>query len=726
MTQDAFFQVGGTLESGHPSYVERPADAELIECLEKNEIPLVLAPRQTGKSSLMVNARGKLYTLGFRSAVVDLQPLGNHTELDQWLSDVIYQIERSLGLSADTLSWWDDHRRLGPTQRFITFVEDVILGEINGRVVIFFDEIDSALPLPFSDDFFTTLRTLANARADNPTLKRLTYVLIGVAIPSDFIKDRSRTPFNIGREITLTDFSQENAGPFRMILGSDSDKVIGRIFYWTAGQPLMVQALCEKMYGLPQNERTVDNLDHAVHDTYLERQIKKSTHLYFIRNYLLDKHHHPRKTLKIYKAVLSGTNISHDERSPVHARLLLSGVVRLEEGRLVARNRIYQSIFDRQWIKENLPSDRVTMVAYASSTGLVLVLLWFFIIQPLVFPTFVKIQNLPWMDSDIHYVTQSDISLPISMLLPEPRKITLNGKVFQASSELDKIKGGQMSIDFNHLRIGANSFTIRFYGKPWKANVEADMTIVYYPKFQWQVPDQLEMVSVPGGCFDMGCGDWADSCSDAEKPVHRVCLSTFEIGKFEVTQAQWALIMGFNPSYFGRGGRLPVEHVSWHDVQDFIQRLNAVSGQQYRLPTEAQWEYAARSGGKPEKYAGGNDLKQLGWYEANSNGKTHEAGGKLPNGLGIYDMSGNVWEWCSDWYDRYSEGASRDPIGPASGAVRIGRASGAVRVVRGGAFGGPAEFCRSAARDGILPSYRDLSLGFRLVLLPGQQGKSGQ
>ncbi len=713
MTQDAFFQVGGTLESGHPSYVERPADAELIACLEKNEIPLVLAPRQTGKSSLMVNARGKLDTLGFRSAVVDLQPLGNHTELDQWLSDVIYQIERSLGLSADTLSWWDDHRRLGPTQRFITFVEDVILGEINGRVVIFFDEIDSALPLPFSDDFFTTLRTLANARADNPALKRLTYVLIGVAMPSDFIKDRSRTPFNIGKEITLTDFSPENAEPFRMILGSDSDEVIGRIFYWTAGQPLMVQALCEKMYGLPQHERSIDNLDHAVHDTYLERQIKKSTHLHFIRNYLLDKHHHPRKTLKIYKAVLSGANISHDERSEVHARLLLSGVVRLEDGRLVARNRIYQSIFDRQWIKENLPSDRVTMVAYASSTALVLVLLWFFLIQPLVFPKFSK----PWMDSDIHYVTQSDISLPISMPLPEPRKITLNGKVFQSSSELDQVKGRQMSIDFNHLRIGANLFTIRFYGKLWKENFETDLTIVYYPRSQWQIPDKLEMISVPAGCFDMGCGDWTDSCQDDEKPVHKVCLSTFEIGKFEVTQAQWALIMGFNPSYFGRGGRLPVEQVSWDDVQEFIQRLNAVSGQHYQLPTEAQWEYAARSGGKPEKYAGGDDLKQLGWYGANSNGESHEIGGKSPNGLGLYDMSGNVWDWCSDWYGSYSEGTSRDPIGPASGMYRV---------LRGGSWSVSAGDCRSAYRNWSPPDIRIISFGFRLVRLPGQQGEPGR
>jgi len=147
-------------------------------------------------------------------------------------------------------------------------------------------------------------------------------------------------------------------------------------------------------------------------------------------------------------------------------------------------------------------------------------------------------------------------------------------------------------------------------------------------------------------------GDTFGDGKKDEKPSHKVCVNDFYLGIYEVTQGQWEKVMGNNPSSFKKGNNYPVERVSWEDVQQFIHRLNSQTGRKYRLPTEAEWEYAARSGGKQEKYAGTNqegELKEYAWFTANSDFQTHPVGQKRPNGLGIYDMIGNVSEWCADW-----------------------------------------------------------------------------
>jgi formylglycine-generating enzyme required for sulfatase activity len=223
----------------------------------------------------------------------------------------------------------------------------------------------------------------------------------------------------------------------------------------------------------------------------------------------------------------------------------------------------------------------------------------------------------------------------------------------------------------------------------------------------------LELVYVKGGCFPMG--NTFASGGPEEKPVHEVCLDDFYIGKFEVTQGQWTAIMGSNPSHHtGCGADCPVEMVSWNDVQEFIGRLNArsVAGGlppgRYRLPTEAEWEYAARSGGKKERYAGRNDdIDSIAWHVLNE-GATHPVGRKAPNGLGIHDMSGNVWEWTGDWYGETSYATSpRDnPTGPASGDRRV---------LRGGSFVNDAFDLRTSYRNYLPPDYRGFSKGFRLV-----------
>jgi formylglycine-generating enzyme required for sulfatase activity/biopolymer transport protein ExbD len=223
----------------------------------------------------------------------------------------------------------------------------------------------------------------------------------------------------------------------------------------------------------------------------------------------------------------------------------------------------------------------------------------------------------------------------------------------------------------------------------------------------------IEMVFVKGGTFSMGCTSEQNDCGAEEKPILQVTVSDFYIGKYEVTQKQWKEIMGTNPSSFKNCDYCPVESVSWNNVQDFIIKLNQKTGKNYRLPTEAEWEYAARGGsaGAPTRYAGSNKIDEVGWYGSNSSGKTHPSGKKKSNELGIYDMSGNVWEWCSDWYGGYYYKSSSqiNPKGPTSGSYRV---------VRGGSYGDGARNSRVSNRGNTFPTGGGNYQGFRLVLSP--------
>ncbi len=221
---------------------------------------------------------------------------------------------------------------------------------------------------------------------------------------------------------------------------------------------------------------------------------------------------------------------------------------------------------------------------------------------------------------------------------------------------------------------------------------------------------QFEMVHVEGGTFRMGATEeQGEDAFDREKPVHRVTLSSYLIGKHEVTQGLWEEVMGSNPSYNKQGGDYPVECVSWDDCQEFIEKLNARTGMEFRLPTEAEWEYAARGGDRSKgyKYAGSNNLNEAGWYDGNSGNHTHPVGRKKPNELGLYDMSGNVVEWCEDRFGAYSNEAQTNPTGPQSGGSRV---------LRGGSYWYDAGDCRVSDRSGSVPGLRRGRRGLRLVL----------
>lgn len=220
---------------------------------------------------------------------------------------------------------------------------------------------------------------------------------------------------------------------------------------------------------------------------------------------------------------------------------------------------------------------------------------------------------------------------------------------------------------------------------------------------------QFSMVYVDGGSFNMGAT--SEQGSDAEpdeKPVRNVAVGNFYIGKFEVTQGLWRAVMGNNPSQFQSDDNFPVENVSWNDCQTFIAKLNQLTGRTFRLPTEAEWEYSARGGrmSRGYKYAGGNSVRKVAWLTGNSRKKTHSVGQKWPNELGLYEMSGNVWEWCQDWYDACADTYS-DSV---SDSVRCGR------ILRGGAWSSNARHCRVSYRNGINPDYKYGDFGLRLCL----------
>lgn len=218
----------------------------------------------------------------------------------------------------------------------------------------------------------------------------------------------------------------------------------------------------------------------------------------------------------------------------------------------------------------------------------------------------------------------------------------------------------------------------------------------------------FKMIKVEGGTFSMGATAEQTGYDSNEVPVHSVSLSDYYIGETEVTQELWVAVMGSNPSYFTRSLLNPVTNVSWNDCQEFVARLSKITGIWFRLPTEAEWEYAARGGNRSKgyKYSGGNLVDYVAWYDGNSGSATHEVATKQPNELGIYDMSGNVWEWCYDWYDSYSLAAQNDPAGPDSGSYRV---------FRGGSWHINAARCRVSTRCNCHPSNRLYILGFRLV-----------
>lgn len=221
---------------------------------------------------------------------------------------------------------------------------------------------------------------------------------------------------------------------------------------------------------------------------------------------------------------------------------------------------------------------------------------------------------------------------------------------------------------------------------------------------------KFQMVRVQGGTFQMGAtSEQGNDVSINEKPIHSVTLSDYHIGQTQVTQELWQAVMGSNPSEFKGDSQCPVENVSWNDCMEFIAKLNRLTGKNFRLPTEAEWEYAARGGSKSRgyKYSGNNNPDLVAWYDGNSINKTHPVAQKQANELGLYDMSGNVWEWCSDWYGEYINEVQTNPTGPITGTDYV---------QRGGSWENGSIGVRVSRRSPGTPALRGCYYGLRLAL----------
>lgn len=372
-----FFITGGALDPDSLSYVKRPADDKLFELALAGEFCYGLTARQMGKSSLMYRVAQHLRTHGVNPAIIDLTTIGSDdVSVGQWYLGLLTHLTDQLKLVVDLELWWYRHASLGVVQRFITFLHDVVLGEIEGSVVIFIDEIDITLSLNFADDFFAAIRSIYNARATDPVYQRLTFVLFGVATPGDLIKDRSRTPFNIGQRLDLREFSRAEAQVLEQglqtIYPDQSETIFDRIFYWTDGHPYLTQKLCRLVVESDHINWTEAQIDQLVEKLFLSEEARTETNLQFVRNNI-QANPQRHQLLNLYRQVYEGKVIPEDERSIEQNRLQLYGLVRTENGVLKIRNEIYRWAFNLEWIKANTPINR-TQQAILISLGLILLL----------------------------------------------------------------------------------------------------------------------------------------------------------------------------------------------------------------------------------------------------------------------------------------------------------------------------------------------------------------
>jgi DNA-binding response OmpR family regulator len=362
------FHVSGTLLHDAKSYVERPADREILAALTQGEFCYVLTSRQMGKSSLMVRTANRLRDIDIDVASLDLTALGQNLTLEQWYDGMLARIGRRLGLENELDDYWLDNERISPVRRFFSAIRDVVLQHSRKHLVIFVDELDVVRSLPFAvDEFFAAIRECFNSRAEDPEMNRLTFCLIGVATPSDLIRDPSITLFNIGTQILLTDFTEEESIAFShgfiasKLTVSDPVALVHRIHYWTNGHPYLTQRLCKGVAEHIQRDDTASKqtpeqlVDHICQTLFLSaRSRDRDDNLIFVRERMLRASNDKRALFELYHDILNGTEVLDRDGNPLVSDLFLAGIVRSSEGRLKARNRIYQQIFDQTWVKSHL------------------------------------------------------------------------------------------------------------------------------------------------------------------------------------------------------------------------------------------------------------------------------------------------------------------------------------------------------------------------------------
>ena len=359
-----FYTTGGTVQAQEGGlYLSRPADQQLLELCRQSRFAYVLTPRQLGKSSLMIRTAEQLLAEGFRAVMVDLTQIGTHTEAETWYGDVLEVVAEQLELATNARAWWKQEAETGLTLRLTRFFEEVVLAEVGEPIVIFVDEIDTTLSLAFTDDFFAAIRYFYVARAQNPELRRLSFALIGVATPADLIRDPKRTPFNIGEQVDLRDFSVEEAAPLAAGLplpAPEAQRALGWILGWTGGHPYLSQRLCSVLAQDPPPQWSEAAVDQAVGRTFFGERSEQDNNLQFVRDMLTKRapQGYGPELLRTYRTIWRGKQpVADEEQNLVHAHLKLAGVVRRDGRKLVVRNRLYREVFNDAWIEEHNPEE---------------------------------------------------------------------------------------------------------------------------------------------------------------------------------------------------------------------------------------------------------------------------------------------------------------------------------------------------------------------------------
>ncbi|MGB0386827.1 MAG: AAA-like domain-containing protein [Ardenticatenaceae bacterium] len=367
-----FFVAGGALPLNAPSYVERSADGELFALTQAGKFSYVLTPRQMGKTSLVHRTARRLKSEeNVRTAWIDLTSIGT-SSVAEWYLALLVALTRQFRLSIDLNAWWEAHAGVGSVARFTYFVRDVLLTEVEAQVVIFIDEIDVTLRFDFSDDFFAAIRAFYNARPQEPNFERLTFVLLGVATPSDLIKERTRTPFNIGTGLILPDFSLAEAKVLQdgleKVCPSQGETIFRQIYQWTDGHPYLTQKLCQEVVEAKQEFWSNQQIDELVKRSFFFEQERKEENLQFVQDRILT-HSQQRHLLGLYRKVYQGQKVAHDPQSLLQNQLKLSGLVKVkaEDGCLQVRNHIYRQVFDLAWVKAHTAIDWTRIIGLSAA-----------------------------------------------------------------------------------------------------------------------------------------------------------------------------------------------------------------------------------------------------------------------------------------------------------------------------------------------------------------------
>jgi WD40 repeat protein len=425
VTESTFYVSGGTLRPDAPSYVERQADSDLFHALQHGEFCYVLTSRQMGKSSLMARTAARLREHGAQIVVLDLSAMGENLTVEQWSLGLLGVIGRRLNLEDELDDFWFAHDQIGPLRRFMQAVEEVVLPNLGVqvfrcsgvqdrqeasvlpehlntrtpehpcRLVLFIDEIDTVRSLPFStDEFFAAIRECYNRRTEEPVFERLTFCLLGVATPSDLIRDVRVTPFNIGRRIELNDFTEAEAAPLRVGLelggpeslgrqNAQARRLLQRILYWTNGHPYLTQRLCQAVAD-DASVTSAAGVDRLCEDLFLSpRARERDDNLLFVRERLLRSEADLASLLDLYGQVRAGKRVAVDDTNQLVSLLRLSGITEARRptpsplhpftpaSQLTVRNRIYERVFDREWVALHMPDAEVRRQHAAYRRGLV-------------------------------------------------------------------------------------------------------------------------------------------------------------------------------------------------------------------------------------------------------------------------------------------------------------------------------------------------------------------